>query len=74
MAWFTLNTGGNPTTSQDYTLASGTPSCTGTDQICAVQANADSNDKPQLTPALKDQMILALHNRSESANVKLKDA
>ncbi|NJI71963.1 hypothetical protein HCX49_01970 [Sphingobacterium kitahiroshimense] len=70
MAWFIL-TGSNPTDSQDYDAA--TPSgCTGTNKICAVQANPDSNNKPELTDALKDEMILALHNRSASANVQLK--
>lgn len=73
MAWFTLNTGGNPTTSQDYTLASGTPTCVGQNQICAVQANNDGG-KPELTEELKDEMILALHSRSDRADVKLKNA
>lgn len=72
MAWFLLNPSGNPTDSQDYTFQSTTPSCAGSNQICAVQANPDANNKPELTEALKDQMILALHSRTPSANVKLK--
>ncbi|MCY4779258.1 hypothetical protein ORI89_06325 [Sphingobacterium sp. UT-1RO-CII-1] len=72
MSWFEL-TGSNPTFSQDYTLRSSAPSCPiGTDQICAVQANNDGSDHPELTEALKDEMILALHTRSSSTNVKLK--
>lgn len=70
MTWFRL-TGPNPTLPSDYTEAA--PSgCTGTNKICAVQANSDSNNEPELTDALKDEMILALHNRSASANVQLK--
>ncbi|MDH5826300.1 hypothetical protein [Sphingobacterium faecium] len=75
MAWFSLNQDGNPTDSQDYTLLTSTPSgCSGNDQICAVQATADSNSFPQLTTALKDEMINALHNRTASPNVELKIA
>ncbi|AIM37554.1 hypothetical protein KO02_13300 [Sphingobacterium sp. ML3W] len=72
MAWFEL-TGSNPTQSSDYTL-NNTPSCGGQDQICAVQATPDtSGQKPILSAALKDEMILALHNRTASTNVQLRD-
>lgn len=75
MAWFTLNTSGNPTNPQNYTLeTSGTPTCLGIDQICAVQADNDGNNKPKLTQELKDEMIIALHEREASVNVLLKDA
>lgn len=70
MAWFSL-TGPNPTIPSDYTAATPT-GCTGTNKICAVQANPDGSGYPELTDALKDEMILALHNRSASANVQLK--
>lgn len=73
MAWFTLNTGGNPTIPNNYTLETSTPNCLGEDQICAVQANNDGG-KPDLTEELKDEMIIALHTRTPSTNVLLKDA
>lgn len=72
MAWFRLNSG-SPTNPNNYTLESGTPTdCIGTNQICAVQA-ADNAGKPVLSPALKDQMIDALHFNTPSTNVQLKD-
>lgn len=74
MAWFELSPTGNPTQPNDYTFSSNEPSCLGEDQICAVQANPDSNNKPQLTDALKNQMIEALHDRTPSANVKLRNS
>ena len=74
MAWFSLNPGGNPTVPNDYTIQGSQPSCAGTDHICAVQATPDSNNKPQLTDALKYEMIIALDNRSASTNVSLKDS
>lgn len=73
MAWFRLNSG-SPTVPSNYTLESGTPTdCIGTNKICAVQATPDgSGQRPQLTAALKDQMIDALHDRTPSTNVQLK--
>lgn len=70
MAWFSL-TGSNPTLPNDYTFSPTVPSCGGQDQICAVQA-VDNSGIPELTEALKDEMILALHNGIESTNVKLR--
>lgn len=73
MAWFSL-TGSNPTLSSDYTLVASEPTnCTGTPQaICALQANNDGSNKPDITNALQNEMILALHNGASSSNVKLK--
>lgn len=72
MAWFQLDPAGSPTDPQDYTLEPNPTGCIGTDQICAVQTTADSNNNPQLTATLKDEMINALHSRTASTNVKLK--
>ncbi|MCY4778560.1 hypothetical protein ORI89_02780 [Sphingobacterium sp. UT-1RO-CII-1] len=72
MAWFEL-TGSSPIAPSNYTLRTSPPSCGGQDQICAIQANADTSSKPQLTEALKDEMITALHDGVESTNVKLRD-
>lgn len=71
MAWFQL-TGSNPTNPSDYS-PNPTPSCVGQNQICAVQAD-DNGGQPDLTPELKDEMIQALHNRTPSANVQLRNA
>ena len=73
MAWFSLDDGGTPTQPSDYSLVS-SPSCDGSDQICAVQANDNGSGQPILSNALKDEMINALHNRASSTNVQLKDA
>ncbi|MBE8719954.1 hypothetical protein [Sphingobacterium pedocola] len=70
MAWFQF-TGSNPTEPADYTL-NPSPSCGGTDQICAVQAD-NAGGQPVLTEALKNEMIIALNNRNPSTNVQLKD-
>ncbi|MBE8722695.1 hypothetical protein [Sphingobacterium pedocola] len=74
MAWFSLNPGGDPTQPNDYTLQSSEPTCSGQNQICAVQANPDGSNNPQLTAALKDEMIDALHNRTATDNVSLRNA
>lgn len=73
MAWFSL-TGSNPTLPSNYTLVTSEPTnCTGTPQsICALQASNDGTDRPDITNALQNEMILALHNGVPSTNVKLK--
>lgn len=73
MAWFTLDPNStDPTKPENYTLATGTPSCGGQNRICAVQAENDGSNKPELTEELKDEMIIALHNRSDRTDVKLR--
>lgn len=76
MEWYTLNSNGTPTDPQDYTFTGTTPptGCSGTDQICAVQASNNGNNEPELDETLKNDMINALHSRTASANVRLKDA
>lgn len=72
MAWFSL-TGTDPTNPSHYTNVGGTPpSCLGNDRICAVQANPSGSGEPQLTDPLKNEMIIALNNRTPSSNVLLK--
>lgn len=74
MAWFSLNSDGNPTDASDYTLATSEPSCSGTpQQICAIQADNDGNDQPDLTPEVLIAMVQALHNGASTADVKLKN-
>lgn len=72
MAYFSLNTGGDPVDPQDYTLQASQPSCSGSNQICAIQAANDGNNHPELTEAVKDQMIKALNSRTSNATVSLK--
>jgi hypothetical protein len=78
MSWFILDPTGSPTVSSDYTLVTGPnppTGCNGTDQICAVQATPNSSgQEPVLSAALKDEMINALHNRTASTNVKLRNS
>ena len=70
MAWFSF-TGSDPVTPSDYTL-NPSPSCAGANKICAIQADADSNNHPEITDSLKDEMIRALNSRASSTNVTLK--
>ncbi|MNT82322.1 hypothetical protein D3C72_2220360 [compost metagenome] len=72
MAYFSLNTGGDPVDPQDYTLQASQPSCSGSNQICAIQATDNGSGEPVLSPTLKDQMIQALHSRTSNATVSLK--
>lgn len=72
MAWFSL-TGSQASNPNSYTLQGAQPSCPGTEQICAIQASADSNNKPVITNALYAEMVDALHDQTPSTNVKLKD-
>lgn len=46
--------------------------CGGANSICAVQATPNSSNRPQLTDALKNEMIVALNDRTPSSNVLLK--
>ncbi|WP_282636139.1 hypothetical protein [Sphingobacterium thalpophilum] len=72
MAWFSF-TGTNPTEPSHYTNVGDTPpSCGGDNSICAVQATPNSSNRPQLTDALKNEMIIALNSRTPSSNVLLK--
>ncbi|MFD2556717.1 MULTISPECIES: hypothetical protein [Sphingobacterium] len=70
--WFQLNTGGNPTIPSNYAPVTGSPSCSGSGKICAVNANPDGNGDPDLTDALKDEMILSLHTGIAQPNVRLR--
>lgn len=72
MAWFSL-TGSNPTNPNDYTLQGSQPSCPGAEQVCAIQANEDANNAPDITTSLLEEMVQALHNGAATTNVKLKD-
>lgn len=66
MALFELNPAGDPTNPNDYTKKS-SPSCpTGTNKICSIEADEVSG-QPDITDALKDEMIRALHNRTSNA-------
>lgn len=64
MPVYQLNAGGDPTNPLDYTQPT-TPSCVlGTDEICTITANDDGSGHPDLTVALKDEMIRALNFRT----------
>jgi hypothetical protein len=72
MPYYILNAGGSPIVSTDYTNIGGTAptSCGGTEQICAVFA--DGNSQPVLSTTLRDEMIVALNSGSNTGNVFLK--
>jgi hypothetical protein len=73
MPYYTLNPGGSPIVSTDYTNIGGTAptSCGGSEQICAIYT--EGNSQPVLTNALKNEMVLALNNHASTSNVFLKN-
>lgn len=72
MAWFEL-TGTDPYQASNYTLRQTQPHCTGTDQVCAIQALNDGSNNPVISTALRTEINLALSNNAPTTNVKLKD-
>lgn len=73
MSWFPF-TGSDPSNPTQYAAPVSTPpSCTGPpEQICALQASADANNRPIITDALKNEMINSLQNQIDGPNVHLK--
>ncbi|MDR6783283.1 hypothetical protein ABTW24_22800 [Sphingobacterium thalpophilum] len=72
MSWYSF-TGSNPANANDYTLVSGTPSCsTPTQRLCAIQANDDGSNHPDLDNAILSEMVQALDSQNNTANVRLK--
>jgi len=74
MAWYSLNdpdAPGDPSSYQEIGSPSG---CSGNNQICAVQASEGSPGFPDLTDALKNEMLTALntHSTANTPNVRLK--
>ncbi|HWK57302.1 MAG TPA: hypothetical protein VNQ80_08195 [Parapedobacter sp.] len=71
--WFSLSNTGTPTDPGDYTALPGLPTCaSGSDQICAIEAEEDTSSQPVIDDALKDAMIEALHTRTNQPNVQLR--
>lgn len=71
MSWHQLNTNGDPTNPFDYS-PTGTPACSGSGKICAVNANPNAAGQPILTDALKNEMIQSLQTGIAKPNVKLR--
>lgn len=71
MPWFQLLTNGDPTDPNDYNIVT-SPSCSGSNYICAIQTSTDVNNKPIITTPLRNEMIIALQTRSSSTNVHLR--
>lgn len=74
MAQFQLNNQSAPANPASYSLASGTPSCTGDQNICTIEAANDGSGRPVLNSAILGEMVTALNTHSNTANVSLKDA
>ncbi|MCS3557664.1 MULTISPECIES: hypothetical protein [unclassified Sphingobacterium] len=70
MALFQLNNQDEPTNPSSYTLASGTPSCSGDQQICTIEAT-NSGGQPVIDTNLLKQMVRALNRHTNEPLVKL---
>ncbi|WP_428331595.1 hypothetical protein [Mucilaginibacter sp.] len=73
LSWFQYNGSGSPTDAANYTEITGSPDCSGTTNICSIQATVGTNAKPVITPSLSTEINNALHNHADSANVELQD-
>ncbi|SEO05086.1 hypothetical protein SAMN05216436_1309 [bacterium A37T11] len=71
MAWFQLDVPSAPADPSSYSVNS-SPSCSGNSQICAVQTTASGSGDPNLTDALKNEMLQALNTHTSTTNVRLK--
>lgn len=71
MNWFKF-TGTDPSQPSHYSLVASIPVCPfPTQKICAIQAMNDGNDQPIITCELKNEMILALQNETNTTHVLL---
>lgn len=75
MPWYSFTptlSPSNPHDPNEYTLLGSAPSCPGVNNfICAIQAN-DNMGKPDITVELCIELLIALQNRIDRTNVKLK--
>lgn len=71
MAWFQLVADGDPLNPADYNPVT-SPGCSGSNYICAIQANPDASNQPVITTSLRNEMITALNTNSNSENVHLR--
>jgi hypothetical protein len=72
MALFQLNNQSLPADPQSYSVPTGTPTCSGNNKICTINATDDGSGHPELEPAILSEMVTALNNRTNTSNVKLK--
>ncbi|MEN5193449.1 hypothetical protein [Sphingobacterium faecium] len=73
MSWYPF-TGSNPADPAHYAAPVATPpTCSSpTQQMCALQAEDNGNNRPDITDALKDEIINSLQNQVNGPNVRLK--
>jgi len=71
-AWFSRQLLQDPSDESSYLKSPGTPSCTGTAHICAINTFDDGSNQPVLDDAVLREMIRALDSGTNSTNVKLK--
>lgn len=72
MSWFSF-TGTDPSQPSHYTLVGLEPGCANpTQKMCALQALNDGSGNPDITEALKNEIIYSLQNEVNGTNVRLK--
>lgn len=71
--WFNY-TGSDPANPNHYSLSTTTPACIGdTEQLCAIQAENDGNNHPDIDLNIALEMVQALQSQANTTNVKLKE-
>ncbi|MCW2263752.1 MULTISPECIES: hypothetical protein [Sphingobacterium] len=72
MALFQLNNPNQPTDPSSYTIPTGTPTCSGSQQICTIDAPDNGSGQPVIDSNLLKQMVRALNRHTDEPLVKLK--
>lgn len=71
-SWFIRTLPLDPCFPVSYVITTGTPSCSGSNQICAIFAHVNPGNTPDIDCILLCDMVQALDSRSSSLNVKLR--
>lgn len=72
MALFQLNNQSAPANPASYSIPTVTPSCSGNQRICTINATDNGSGQPVLDAAILGEMVTALNTHSNTSNVNLK--
>jgi len=73
-SWFSNTVPSNPLSPASYAKIPGTPSCEGTEEVCAIYAQVDPNNtnRPLIPQTLQNEITTALNQEDDTANVLLR--